>query len=132
MTFTVPGSLAKALEDTSGGDFILSGDEGNEGILAGSISVSKQSSERTCKAVGGSLSNIPITIGAGERILNIYSNEDYLPAYIELYREEGDKLFDLEFIDSFELTASSISDVIISGTWETRSHGDGTFTLSKS
>jgi len=132
ITFTVPGSLTKALEDTTGGDFILSGDEGNEGILVGSISVSKQSTEKTCKAVGGSVSYIPITIGAGESIINIYSNEDYLPAYIELYREEGDKLFDLEFIDSFELTASSISDVMIFGTWKTRSHGDGTFTMSKS
>lgn len=131
MTFTVPGSLTKALEDASGEYFILSGYEGNGGVLGGIISVSRQSTVRTCKAVGGSVSNVPIKIGAGENTINIYSDEDYLPAYIELFREEGDKLFNLEFIDSFELEASSVSDTAISGTWKTRSHGKGTFILSK-
>lgn len=131
MTFTVHGSLTKALEDTSGEYFILSGDEGNEGILEGSISVSRQSTVRTCKAVGGSVLDIPLTIGAGENTINIYSDEDYLPAYIELFREEGDKLFNLEFIDSFELEASSVSDTTISGIWKTSSSGEGTFTLNK-
>ena len=61
------------------------------------------------------------------------SDEDLLPGFYTLFREDtGDKLFDVENTDfGFTFKVTSVSDTVVTGVWDERDSGQGSFTLKR-
>ncbi len=142
-SFTLPGSMAKALK--SSGPYEPGNPGEGQGTFSGAEIVAVQSNRNDCQLAGGSVSNIPITV--------VGRSSTYYPGYIALVsfdtydNPEGQKgLLTGGWITDnmsnggsapggqvggMSLLISSISDTQMSGEVSFTDPGTGTFTLTK-
>lgn len=135
VTFTVEGSLAAALQaDPSNWDLWIDPIDESSGTFSGTETVTAQSTDSQCKIFGASVSNVPILVNAKKDTFLIFSDgfsELLLPGYWEFYPDGRTMGSRGGSGDTLNLYPESISDTVISGTWEATAVREGTFTLTK-
>jgi len=127
--FTTDESLVAALE---GGSYVFA--KGDFSINTDVTTFPEQS--HICSMYGEFFHNVPVTVQVGGNsidVLAVSSDEDLLPGFYTLFREDtGDKLFDVENTDfGFTFKVTSVSDTVVTGVWDERDSGQGSFTLKR-
>jgi len=127
--FTADESLVAALE---GGSYVFA--EGDFSINTDVTTIPER--PHVCSMYGGFIHNVPVTVQVGGKsidVLAVGGDEDLLPGYYTLFREDtGDKLFDVENTDfGFTFSVTSVSENEVTGTWDERFSGQGSVTLRR-
>ncbi len=129
LTFMTDESLVAALQ---GGSYVFA--EGDFSINTDVLTFPEQS--HICFMYGEFIHNVPVTVQAGGTtidVLAVSSDEDLLPGFYTLFREDtGEKLFDVENTDfGFTFDVTSVSETVVTGVWDEEYSGKGSFTLER-